>query len=250
VTRRIELEWPDPSPFRDREGAPIRLLVVSDTVEQTLLDGRNREAIGSIDLIVGCGDLDFKDLSYIADRFDAPLVFVHGNHDAPDHWADAGTYCPEPLQSTAVRHLSGLAFAGLTWPGKRGKGATRSERTAWNQALRLATRRIGRTDPLIVISHVPPLGAGDVADGYYHRGFRGYRWLMEHLAPPLWLHGHTPLAATADWHIQVGRTTLVNATGAVVIELLPPKLAGTGDDAAETTAHRAKRLPPGNRKGR
>jgi hypothetical protein len=59
-------------------------------------------------------------------------------------------------------------------------------------------------------------------DGVYHRGFRGYRWLMDRLAPPLWLHGHTPLAATSDWCVEVGRTTLINATGAVVVELLPP----------------------------
>ena len=73
-----------------------------------------------------------------------------------------------------------------------------------------------------MISHVPPFGAGDMPDGAYHRGFRGYRWLMDRLAPPLWLHGHTPLAATSDWSVEVGRTTLINATGAVVVELLPP----------------------------
>jgi len=226
VTRRIELEWPDPAPFRDRGGAPIRLLVISDTVEPTLVDRRNREVIGAVDFIVGCGDLDCKDLAFIADGFDAPLAYVHGNHDSPEEWAGYSNFCPEPMVSTAVQHVAGLSVAGLTWPGRRGKGATRSERLAWNQALRLATRRLGRTEPLIVVSHVPPFGAGDVPDGYYHRGFRGYRWLMDHLSPPLWLHGHTPLAATTEWHLQVGRTTLVNATGAVVIELLPPQTGG------------------------
>jgi hypothetical protein len=222
VTRHIELEWPDPTPFRDRGGNPIRLLVVSDSMDPTLLERRNRQALGPIDLIVGCGDLDCNDLSFIADGFDAPLVYVFGNHDAPERWASSTGFCPEPIHSTAVRHLLGLAVAGLSWPGGRGKEATRSERTAWNQALSLAARRLGKTDPLIVISHGAPLGAGDMPDGTYHRGFRGYRWLMDRLAPPLWLHGHTPLAVRSDWRLQVGRTTLVNATGAVVIGLLPP----------------------------
>jgi hypothetical protein len=227
MTHRIELEWPDQTPFRGRGGASIRLLVISDAMEPSLMDRRNREALGPIDLIVGCGDLDCEHLSFVADGFDAPLVYVFGNHDSPERWAACKSFCPEPLQSAAVRHLAGLAIAGLTWPGSRGKTATRSELTAWSQALRLATRRLGRSEPLIVVSHVPPLGAGDISDGTYHRGFRGYRWLMERLAPPLWLHGHTPLAATGDWRIQVGRTTLVNATGAVLIELLPPKPQAT-----------------------
>ncbi len=222
MTHRLEMEWPDPKPFGARGGTPIRLLVVSDTVDPALLDRRNRQALAPIDLIVGCGDLDCKDLSFIADGLDAPLVYIHGNHDSPERWAANAGLCPAPMPSSSVQHHLGLAVAGLTWPGRRGKRATRSERAAWGQALVLAARRLGRAGPLIVVSHVPPLGAGDVPDGTFHRGFRGYRWLLERLAPPLWLHGHTPLAAASDWCMQVGPTRLVNATGAVVIELLPP----------------------------
>jgi hypothetical protein len=45
---------------------------------------------------------------------------------------------------------------------------------------------------------------------------------MRRLRPPLWLHGHTPLAAMSDWHIQKGPTMLVNVTGAVIIEIWAP----------------------------
>jgi Icc-related predicted phosphoesterase len=97
--------------------------------------------------------------------------------------------------------------------------------------MRLATRRLGHLEPMIVLSHVPPLGIGDVPTDAYHRGFKGYRWLLERLEPTLWLHGHTPLAATTNGSSQVGGTTVINVTGAVVIDLLPPTpetLAGTG----------------------
>ena len=77
-------------------------------------------------------------------------------------------------------------------------------------------------DPMIVVSHAPPRAAGDVATDAYHRGFKGYRWLLERLEPTLWLHGHTPLAAARDWQVQVGRTKVINVTGAVLIDLLPP----------------------------
>jgi hypothetical protein len=45
---------------------------------------------------------------------------------------------------------------------------------------------------------------------------------MERIRPPLWLHGHTPLAACRDWIVVRDRTTVVNVTGAVLIELHPP----------------------------
>ena len=227
MTHHIALEWPNPKPFRDRGGAAIRLLVVSDAVDPTLMDLRNRQVLSPIDLIVGCGDLDRSDLAFIADGLNAPLVYVNGNHDSGERWAAGASYCPEPIRSSAVQHHTGLAIAGLPWPGAWGKRAARSERSAWTQALSLAVRRLGRSEPLLIISHVPPFGAGDMPDGGYHRGFRGYRWLMDRLAPPLWLHGHTPLAATSDWYVEVGQTTLVNATGAVVVELLPPKASST-----------------------
>ncbi len=121
-----------------------------------------------------------------------------------------------------MHHEAGLSIAGLTWPGQRGPRAPRSERGAWNQALRLALRRLGRPEPVIVLSHVPPRGAGDMPGGEYHRGFRGYSWLLHRLRPPLWLHGHTPSAAAPEWHIQRGSTTVVNVTGAVVIEIWAP----------------------------
>jgi len=232
MTRRLNLEWPDSAPFRDRDGAPIRLLAVSDVLEPALADRRNRKTLEPVDLIIGCGDLDCDDLAFIADGFDAPLVYVQGNHDAEDRWRQREHVCPEAIHSGSILHRAGLPIAGLTWPGRRGNGGSRSERTAWSQALRLATRRLGRLDPMIVISHVPPLGAGDIPTDAYHRGFEGYRWLLEHVRPALWLHGHTPLAGAQDWRVQVGTTTVVNVTGAVVIDLLPPAPAPGPSDAS------------------
>ena len=221
MTRRISVHWPDPAPFRNRDGEPIRILAVSDQLDPTLVDQRNRAGIGPIDFIVGCGDLSKEDLAFIADAINAPIVYVRGNHDSSERW-DHSDCCPDAVQSTAVRRLAGVPLAGLGWPGPGGRHAIRSERKAWNQAMGLATRRLGRPEPVIVFSHVPPFGAGDLPGGEYHRGFRGYRWLLDRLKPPLWLHGHTPLADVTDWQSRCGETTVVNVTGAVVVELLSP----------------------------
>ena len=222
MSHRLTMEWPDPAPFAGRDGRPIRLLAVSDTPDPTLVDQRNRLALGPIDLILGCGDLDCQELSFVADGFNAPLIYIYGNHDTDARWRTCRLTCPDPIHSPTIRHEAGLSIAGLSWPGARGAGAHRSERKAWSQALRLATRRLGHHEPLIVISHVPPLGHGDIPSNGYHRGFAGYLWLQERLEPRLWLHGHTPLAAASDWRLEHGATTFVNATGSVLIELLPP----------------------------
>jgi hypothetical protein len=240
MTRHLSIEWPDATPFEDRRGGgPIRILAVSDQLDPSLADVRNRHGMGPIDLIVGCGDLDCDDLAFLADAFNAPLVYVLGNHDADARWNECQSYCPDPIGSGSVRREVGIALAGLSWPGRRGRRVSRSERTAWGQALRLTLRRLGRREPVILVSHVPPRGAGDCPTDRYHRGFAGYRWLMRRLRPPLWLHGHTPLAATDEWYVDVGETAVVNATGSVVIEIWAPGSWGSnrsGSRASGTPA--------------
>ena len=232
MTKRLVLEWPDHRPFRARDGAPIKILALSDDLESTLTDKRNRTALQPIDLILGCGDLDYDDLAYVADAMDAPLVYVRGNHDFKESWEAKADTCPQPLGSPFLIKREGLAIGGLEWPGQHSRSAGRSEIGAWRQAISLSAHWLGRSAPLIVISHVPPSGAGDVPTDPYHRGFEGYAWAMRHLRPFLWLHGHTPLAATRDWHLNTQGTEVVNVTGAVLIELWAP---GSAPKAADRT---------------
>ncbi len=83
--------------------------------------------------------------------------------------------------------------------------------------------------PDIIVSHAPPQGLGDTPEDHYHRGFAAYRWLLERLKPSLWIHGHTALAASNGWWVSHGPTTVINATGAVLIEI------STSDQAQTTT---------------
>ena len=59
----------------------------------------------------------------------------------------------------------------------------------------------------------------------YHVGFAAYRWLLERLRPPLWLHGHTTPATVTDWRDRLGDSMVINVTGSVVVELVPPPVA-------------------------
>jgi len=226
VTRRLRLVWPDPRPFRDRDRRPIRLLAASDEPDPTLEVAANRDALGPIDAIVGCGDLEPYWLSFLGDAFCVPIGHVAGNHDRGAAWeARSVEQIPRALPGGSITRLAGLPMAALPWPGAGEHGNIRNESLAWRHSLTLARRRLGvRSEPLLVISHVPPAGAGDAPDAY-HEGFRAYRWLLDRLQPPLWLHGHVTTASVPDLRVDVGRTTLVNVTGSVLIELEPP--AGT-----------------------
>ena len=222
MTRRLSIEWPDAKPFRARDGAPFRILAISDDLDTTLTDKRNRERLRPIDMILGCGDLHFDELGYVADAMDAPLVYVRGNHDVGRRWRETAGSCPQPLGSPFLIHRDGFSIGGLEWPGLHSRAAGRSDLGAWRHAISLAAHRVGHFDPLIVLSHVPPAGVGDVPTDPYHRGFEGYAWALRRLRPRLWLHGHTPLAAAPEWRLSAGHTDVVNVTGSVLIELFAP----------------------------
>lgn len=215
MIRRLNL--PDGAPG----GKSVRLLAVSDEAERALDFDTNRVALGKVDGILGCGDLDPDYLSFLADAFKAPLVYVRGNHDRGANWSARRGTLPRALDND-VDALAGVSVAGLSWPGEGRGQAVRDEGAAWRQALR-AWLRLRRNRPLIVLSHVPPRGLGDVPQDDYHRGFAAYRWLCRRLRPQLWLHGHTSPAATTDWRVHLGATTLVNVTGAVLIEIGAPR---------------------------
>jgi Icc-related predicted phosphoesterase len=83
---------------------------------------------------------------------------------------------------------------------------------------------VGR--PLLVLTHAAPRGVND-ADDHAHRGFAAYRWLLDRLAPPLWVHGHATLLRRGIEARTARRngTLLINVTGATLLELEP---AGDG----------------------
>jgi len=221
MIRRLEIPWP----VGLQGGIDVqafRVLAVSDEVDPALEFPEVRRSLGRIDLVVGCGDLDPGYLAMLGDAFMAPLHFVHGNHDRGLGWSEHRHVLPEALVDGKPVRVGSIRLAGFNWPGPRDGRADRDDLGAWVQVMRLAFRLIGRgRQPLLLISHVPPAGTGDVPSDRYHRGFRAYDWLARHLRPPLWLHGHSPLAACPSPIDRLGPTCVVNVTGATLVELQP-----------------------------
>ena len=236
MTRHLTVVWPDRRPFEKRGGAPIRLLAVSDAVDPALEHAINREGIGRIDAIVGCGDLEPSYLGFMGDAFAVPVAYVRGNHDRGGHWSETAPRAPHHLSSGHLVEVGGVTVAPFEWPGLRPDRALRDEWGAWGDVIRaawsLSVRRLrGREAPVLVVSHAPPRGVGDAAADRYHLGYAAYRWLLERLRPPLWLHGHTTPASVADWRATFGRSMVANVTGSVVVELVPPATSSGPQEA-------------------
>jgi hypothetical protein len=227
VTRRLTVVWPDPRPFEGRNGAPIRLLAVSDDIDPVLEHLVNRENIGRVDAVIGCGDLEPEYLGFLADAFHVPVTYVRGNHDRGGHWSETLRFAPQHLSSGHLAEVAGITVVPFEWAGLRPDRALRDDRQAWLDAIRAEARLVGRRlrgrdGPVLVISHAPPRGAGDEDVDPYHLGFAGYRWLLDRLRPPLWLHGHVTPASVHDWKVSLGPSVVANVTGSVVVELVPP----------------------------
>jgi hypothetical protein len=230
VIRRLRVDWPDAAPFDARRGRPIRWLAVSDDEEPALDHTVNRDDLGTLDAIVGAGDLQPDYLGFLADAFKTRLVYVRGNHDQGGRWIESvGIQASAALPSGTVQLLDGIRILTLEWPGVRHHDRQRHDSSATADVMRLASsltlrRLAGRDAPAVVLSHAPPRGVGD-ADGLddpFHAGFGAYRWLLDRVRPPLWLHGHTHPAAAGPWKIDHRGTQVVNVTGAVLVEFIAP----------------------------
>jgi len=223
MTDRLRLLWPDPAAFAGRDGRPIRLLAVSDEVDPALEQAATRRALSPIDLVLGAGDLEPSYLGFLADAFGVPLLYVRGNHDVGGAWDNAEReHVPEALADGRVHEEQGLRLLAF-WGARTVRSAAQqlSGTAMWRKALR-AWPGASVQGPLLVLTHAAPRGVNDAPD-HAHRGFAAFRWLLDRLAPPLWLHGHATLVQrgiTARTARRNG-TLLVNVTGATLLELEP-----------------------------
>lgn len=222
MTRRVSLHWADPRPFRGRNGRPIRILAASDEPDPALDFAGNREALGPIDLVVGAGDLSPEQVQFLGDAFRAPLVYVRGNHDRGGPWP-ALDKLPEAAAGIDRRSLPGVSILALPWPAASDGTSKRDDGAAWRQVVRALGLRLlaPGSRPWLIVSHVPPRGAGDTPGDPYHVGFAAYALVLQRLRPRLWLHGHTTRASSPTPVVDRGGTTLINVTGSALVELRP-----------------------------
>jgi Icc-related predicted phosphoesterase len=205
----------------------MRILAVSD-VEDEALSASLPERAGTIDLVLGCGDLTYDYLDYVATAVAAPLRAVHGNHDVP----------LENLDDPAVRvwwggidlhgrvvDIDGVLIGGFEGSPRYSNGPFQSsEGDVWLAILRmlpaLIANRIRRGRFIdVLVTHAPPRGIHDRPDPA-HLGFAAFRTFLRWFRPRYHIHGHTHVYdARTVTQTRFGGTTVLNAYGVRTIDL-------------------------------
>jgi len=214
----------------------MKILAVSDRVNDRFLAHGGLDDVRDVDLILSCGDLPYDYLEYLVTLIGVPLLFVLGNHDGP-MLRQSGAIAVEPEGGKnldgavhAVRLRSGRTalVAGLAGTHRCG-GEDRSA-TEWDLALRVTRllprlfwHRVRHGRALdILLSHAPPAGVHEGRDPC-HRGFRTLRWLIRRFRPMVALHGHIHPSYGVDTRpARIGPSRILNVYGSIVMEVELP----------------------------
>jgi hypothetical protein len=209
----------------------MKILTVSDKVEEVIYSPAIKRLYGDVDLVLGCGDLPFYYLEFIVTMLGGPLFYVIGNHAnavrkryAPRaEWQYPGG-C-ENIDGRVVRYRK-LLIAGLEGSMRynRNPDFQYTEREMawkmWRLAPALVLNRLlyGRYLD-ILITHAPPYGIHDLEDRC-HQGFQAFRTFMDRFRPRYLIHGHVHVYSPNQTVESIYRQTqVINTYGHRTIEI-------------------------------
>ena len=195
----------------------MKILLLADKECPALWDHYQPGRLDGIDLILSCGDLNSSYLSFLVTMGRAPVLYVHGNHDAAyRHRPPEGCDC---IEDTLVT-VNGIRILGLGGsPVYSGGEHQYTERQMARRIRRLRWKlwRAGGVD--IVVTHTPARGYGDDTD-YAHRGFNCLLELIDRYRPRYLVHGHVHMNyKNGPRTLQRGDTTIINAYERYVLEI-------------------------------
>ena len=169
----------------------MKILAIADEESAYLWDHFEREKLEGIDLIISCGDLDPRYLSFLATFTSAPVLYVHGNHD--EKYADIppeGCIC---IDDSIYVH-KGVRIMGLGGSMRYLNGE--HQYTEWDMKRRvgrLAFKIFRNRGFDILVTHAPAYELNDARD-LPHQGFKVFLRLLEKYKPRFFLHGHVHLS--------------------------------------------------------
>lgn len=184
----------------------MNILSLSDVVLNTIYNPQINLRFPDIDVILGCGDLPYYYLDYVASKLDVPLFFVRGNHSNPQEYSVNGMI-HGPLGGVDL-HRKVVCEQGFLIAGVEGSLRYRvgpyqySQSEMWLHVISLVPTllfnraRYGRFLDIFV-SHAPPWGIQDRPD-LPHQGIKAFRWFLEVFKPAYHFHGHIHIYKPGD----------------------------------------------------
>ncbi len=169
----------------------MKILAIADEESKYLWDYFDKSKLEGIDLIISCGDLDPRYLSFLVTLSKIPVLYVRGNHDGiyqkipPD-----GCICIEDQ----IYVYKGVRILGLGGSMRYNSGA--NQYTEWQmkrRAARLKFKIFRKRGFDILVTHAPAYQLNDGRD-LPHQGFQVFRTLIEKYKPKFFLHGHVHLS--------------------------------------------------------
>lgn len=199
----------------------MKLLLLSDKESEYLWDYYKPGCLRDIDMIISCGDLSSKYLSFLVTMTGKPLLYVHGNHDKTyEQHPPEGCEC---IEDRLVK-IKGLRILGLGGSILYSGGPHQYTETQMARRIRRLRYRLWRSGGVdIVVTHSPMQGYGDGED-YAHQGFESLLNLVDKYRPRYLVHGHVHV----NYGFQISRvlqrneTTVINAYERYVLDLDNP----------------------------
>ena len=196
----------------------MKILIVSDEECPALWDYYLPGRLADYDLILSCGDLKAKYLSFLVTMARCPLLYVHGNHDT-DYVKDPPLGC-DCLDDQIVT-FNGIRILGLGGCRQYHPGAHQYTEKQMRRRIRRLRVMLWRTKGVdIVVTHAPPEGLGDAEDPA-HKGFAALRELLDKYHPQYLLHGHVHLRYGHDQTRvrEYEGTQIINTSERYVLEI-------------------------------
>ena len=196
----------------------MKILTISDEECQALWDYYMSGRLDGYDLIISCGDLKAKYLSFLVTMAKCPVLYVHGNHDGSyAHMPPEGCDCIDD----AIVTYNGVRILGLGGCRKYHPGPHQyTERKMRKRIARLRWKlwRLGGVD--IVVTHAAPEGLGDAED-MAHWGFEALRELIDKYHPKYLVHGHVHMSYDykTPREMEYNGTKVINAYERYTIEI-------------------------------
>ncbi len=168
----------------------MRILAIADEESKALWDYFDRSMLEGIDLIISCGDLDPRYLSFLVTFYSGPVLYVHGNHDGKyEQIPPEGCTCIE----NKLFVYKGVRILGLGGSMRYKPGPHQYTESEMKQRVtRLWFQLFRRRGFDILVAHAPAYQLNDGRD-LPHQGFKIFRTLMEKYKPKFFLHGHVHL---------------------------------------------------------
>ena len=196
----------------------MKILLLADLESRYIWDFFEKSKLEGIDLVLAAGDLAPQYLSFIATFTTAPVLYIHGNHDACyDDTPPEGCICIDDT----IYNFQGLRIMGLGGSMAYNMGKYQySEKEMRNRYLKLKPKLFLSKGIDILLTHSPADGINDQED-IPHRGFKVFNTILDKYEPKYFIHGHV--------HLTYGKglkrvdtyknTTIINAFERYTLEI-------------------------------